>query len=128
MQGIITMKSSRIVIGCAVCSVLFSAGVLAKEYPVGGPVEHDGMKIASAYLLNIETSPMPQSMVMGKDVIHLETDVHATENNKWGSPKENGSLICLWIMWCRKRGTRSSLSSVSCYRCPQLMARIMPTV
>lgn len=78
------MKSSRIVIGCAVCSVLFSAGVLAKEYPVGGPVEHDGMKIASAYLLNIETSPMPQSMVMGKDVIHLETDVHATKDNKWG--------------------------------------------
>lgn len=60
----------------------------AKEYPVGGPVQKDGMEIAASYLVDIETTPMPSSMVMGKDVIHLETDVHATQDNKWGFPPD----------------------------------------
>ncbi|EAC0959921.1 sugar ABC transporter substrate-binding protein [Salmonella enterica subsp. enterica] len=62
--------------------------VYAKEYPVGGPVQKNGMEIAVSYLVNIETTPMPSSMVMGKDVIHLETDVHATQDNKWGFPQD----------------------------------------
>lgn len=78
------MKSSTLLIGAALTGVLFSSAVMAKEYPIGGPVQHDGMKISSAYLLNIETSPARASMVMGKDVVHLETDVHATKGNRWG--------------------------------------------
>ena len=78
------MKSSKLLMGVALGSVMFSGAVFAKEYPIGGPVEHDGMQIASSYLLNIETSPSPQSMVMGKDVIHLETDGHATKGKQWG--------------------------------------------
>lgn len=62
--------------------------VYAKEYPVGGPVQKNGMEIAVSYLVNIETTPMPSSMVMGKDVIHLETDAHATQDNKWGFPQD----------------------------------------
>ncbi|MEN0617229.1 iron transporter [Klebsiella indica] len=77
------------IIGCVMIAGGMMAGsAYAKEYPVGGPVYKDGMEIASSYLLNIETSPMPTSMVMGKDVVHLETDVHATQDNKWGYPPD----------------------------------------
>lgn len=51
-------------------------------------MQKNGMEIAVSYLVNIETTPMPSSMVMGKDVIHLETDVHATQDNKWGFPQD----------------------------------------
>ncbi|EDV0069998.1 sugar ABC transporter substrate-binding protein [Salmonella enterica subsp. enterica] len=65
-------------------AILFTSMAFAKEYPVGGPVVHDGMEIASSYLLGIKMSPHITSMIMGDDVIHLETDVHATQDNKWG--------------------------------------------
>ncbi|MBJ7554657.1 iron transporter [Marinomonas spartinae] len=77
----------------AICcgAALISQYASAREYPVGGPVHKDGMEIASSYLLNIKTQPSPTSMVMGKDVVHLESDVHATQDNKWGFP--NGAWI-----------------------------------
>ncbi|EBF1799460.1 sugar ABC transporter substrate-binding protein, partial [Salmonella enterica] len=32
-------------------AILFTSMAFAKEYPVGGPVVHEGMEIASSYLL-----------------------------------------------------------------------------
>ncbi|SDC15533.1 iron transporter [Acinetobacter boissieri] len=78
------MHIKTLLMGVSLSTLLFSGTVFAKEYPVGGPVKKEGMEIASSYLLGIETSPMPVSMDMGEDVIHLETDVHATADNKWG--------------------------------------------
>ncbi|ESK38122.1 iron transporter [Acinetobacter nectaris] len=72
----------------AIGALVIAGPTFAKEYPVGGPVHVNGMEIASSYLLDIETDPMPMSMDMGKDVIHLETDVHATADNKWGFPAD----------------------------------------
>ena len=59
---------------------------LAREYPIGGPVQAHDMEIASSYLVGVDMAPMPADMPMGKDVIHLETDVHATADNVWGYP------------------------------------------
>ena len=56
----------------------------AREYPIGGPVYANDMEIASSYLVGIEMAPMPPGMEMGSDAVHLETDVHATADNKWG--------------------------------------------
>ena len=56
----------------------------AREYPIGGPVQANDMEIASSYLVGIEMAPMPPGMVMSKDSVHLETDVHATADNKYG--------------------------------------------
>ena len=56
----------------------------AREYPVGGPVQAHDMEIAASYLTGIEMAPMPPGMVMGPDVVHLETDVHATADNTYG--------------------------------------------
>ena len=58
-----SMKSSQLIIGVALGSVMFSGAVFAKEYPIGGPVEHEGMQIALSYLLNIETSPPPDNYI-----------------------------------------------------------------
>ena len=60
----------------------------AREYPIGGPVTAEHLEIASSYLVGIEMAPMPKGMVMGNDVVHLETDVHAKEDNPWGFPAD----------------------------------------
>lgn len=60
----------------------------AREYPIGGPVHAHDMEIAAAYLVGIEMAPMTPGMPMGPDVVHLETDVHATADNVWGFPDD----------------------------------------
>lgn len=66
------------------CALAFAAGAQAREYPIGGPVQTHDMEIASSYLVGIEMAPMPPGMVMEPDSVHLETDVHATADNKYG--------------------------------------------
>jgi periplasmic iron binding protein len=56
----------------------------AREYPIGGPVHAHDMEIASSYLVGVEMAPMSPDMPTGPDVIHLETDVHATADNVYG--------------------------------------------
>jgi uncharacterized protein involved in high-affinity Fe2+ transport len=58
--------------------------VQAREYPIGGPVQAHDMEISANYLVGIEMAPMPADMAMGPDVIHLETDVHATADDPHG--------------------------------------------
>lgn len=73
------------------CASLFSfvaAAAQAKEYYVGGPDYHADMEIVSSFLLGVEMSPTPPNMVMGPDTIHLEVDLHATANNRWGYPDQ----------------------------------------
>jgi uncharacterized protein involved in high-affinity Fe2+ transport len=60
------------------------AAAQAREYPIGGPVHAHDMEIAASYLVGIEMAPMPAGMAMGPDVVHLETDVHATADNPYG--------------------------------------------
>jgi len=61
----------------------------AKEYYIGGPDHQDDMEIVTSYLLGIEMDPMPPHMPMGGDSIHLEVDLHATANNRWGYPDQS---------------------------------------
>lgn len=58
----------------------------AREYFVGGPVHIQDMEIVANYLVGVQMAPMTRGMVMGPDVIHLEADVHATADNKYGYP------------------------------------------
>ncbi|HZC17150.1 MAG TPA: iron transporter [Caulobacteraceae bacterium] len=59
----------------------------AREYFVGGPVHIQDMEIVANYLVGVQMAPMTKSMVMsGPNVIHLEADVHATADNKYGYP------------------------------------------
>ena len=58
----------------------------AREYFVGGPVHIQDMEIVANYLVGVQMAPMSRGMVQGPDVIHLEADVHATADNKYGYP------------------------------------------
>lgn len=63
---------------------LVAMAAQAKEYYIGGPDHQDDMEIVSSYLLGVKMDPMPPDMPMGPDTIHLEVDLHATANNRWG--------------------------------------------
>lgn len=78
-------KLSHLALACSVA--LFATSSWAKEYPVGQPILKHGMEIAGVYL-------QPVTMDHGKNHakhlpaveadIHLEADIHATENNPNG--------------------------------------------
>lgn len=81
------MKSYLSILSAAsVLTLAIALPAAAREYPVGGPVHAHDMEIAANYLLDIDMMPMTSDMAMGKDTIHLETDVHATADNQWGFP------------------------------------------
>jgi uncharacterized protein involved in high-affinity Fe2+ transport len=69
-----------------VVALALAPAARAKEFFVGGPVHQNDMEIVANYLVGIEMAPMPADMAMGPDVIHLEADVHATADNRWGYP------------------------------------------
>ena len=55
-----------------------------QEFYVGEPVVKEGMQIVPNYLTGVEMSPMPAGMAMGKNAVHLEADVHATNAETHG--------------------------------------------
>jgi uncharacterized protein involved in high-affinity Fe2+ transport len=70
-------------------AVLWAAPAWAvQEFYVGEPVVKEGMQIVPNYLTGVEMSPMPPGsmggMAMGKDAVHLEADVHATNAESHG--------------------------------------------
>lgn len=75
---------TRLVYALLAAAILSPLAAQAREYPIGGPVHKNDMEIASSYLVGVEMKPMPKGMPTGPDVIHLETDVHATADNKHG--------------------------------------------
>ncbi len=72
-------------LAAVVCGSLCST-VSAREYFVGGPLHVQDMEIVANYLVGVQMAPMTAGMPQGADVIHLEADVHATADNKYGYP------------------------------------------
>jgi uncharacterized protein involved in high-affinity Fe2+ transport len=70
--------------GVLLISVLCSAHVLAKEYPIGKPVTQSGMEIAAVYLQPVTMAPDGMMRKAEESDIHLEADLHATDNNPNG--------------------------------------------
>lgn len=70
----------------AIMALAATSTVQAREYPIGGPVQANDMEIASSYLIGVKMAPMSPDMPTGPDVVHLETDVHATADNSYGFP------------------------------------------
>jgi periplasmic iron binding protein len=57
-----------------------------REYPIGEEIEKNQIRIAAVYLPPVEMDGMP---TMGSpSLIHLEADIHATEGNRNGFPKD----------------------------------------
>ncbi len=70
-----------------------AASVRAGEFYVGEPIVQDDLQIVPNYLTGIKMDRMPKGMDMSADAIHLEADVHATEDEKHGFPRTHGFLI-----------------------------------
>ncbi|RCL02508.1 MAG: hypothetical protein JSC188_000022 [Candidatus Tokpelaia sp. JSC188] len=83
------MKLSRYVV--SFLFVLFTSPTLAVEYPIGKPQFCGGMEIAAVYLQPIEMEPADIMHPPAQSDIHLEADIHATEDNTNGF--QEGSWI-----------------------------------
>jgi uncharacterized protein involved in high-affinity Fe2+ transport len=57
-----------------------------REYPIGDGVERNGMRIDAVWLPPVQMDGMPGAVP--SDMIHLEADIHATEGNTNGCPKD----------------------------------------
>ncbi len=57
-----------------------------REYPIGDEVERHQMRIAAVWLPPVQMAGM--AMPASPDMIHIEADIHATEGNKNGCPKD----------------------------------------
>ena len=57
-----------------------------REYPIGDEVERNQMRIAAVWLPPVQMEGMPGPA--SSDMIHIEADIHATEGNKNGCPKD----------------------------------------
>ncbi|MDP6167012.1 MAG: iron transporter, partial [Gammaproteobacteria bacterium] len=55
----------------------------AGEFPIGDPVEINGMEVAAVYLQPTKMVPMLPGMMAPTD-IHLEADIHALQGNNNG--------------------------------------------
>ncbi len=73
---------TRLMLTAALAMASTVPSALAREYPIGGPVQAHDMEIAANYLVGVEMAPMPPGMAMGPGTIHLETDVHATTSRR----------------------------------------------
>lgn len=70
-----------------VTAIGLSGVVNAAEYPIGEPVEQNGMEVAAVYLQPVEMEP-DGLMLAAKDAdVHLEADIVATADNKNGMPE-----------------------------------------
>ena len=57
-----------------------------REYPIGDEVERNQMRIAAVWLPPVQMEGMADPA--SSDLIHLEADIHATEGNRNGFPKD----------------------------------------
>ena len=57
-----------------------------REYPIGDEVERHQMRIAAVWLPPVQMDGMPAPA--SSDMIHIEADIHATEGNANGCPKD----------------------------------------
>lgn len=65
--------------------ILSAPSALAfKEFPIGEPINMNGMEIAAVYLQPIDMEPRGMGLSAKEADIHLEADIHADSGNKNG--------------------------------------------
>ena len=68
----------------AILFLTSTSDLFAAEYPAGNPVITNGMEIAAVYLQPIEMEPAGMMKPAAETDIHLEADIHATQDNAHG--------------------------------------------
>lgn len=72
-------------------ALLTTAGVQAKEYPIGEPQQCAGMEVGAVYLQPIEMDPPGMMRPAMDSDVHMEADISALENNAHGF--QEGSFV-----------------------------------
>src|SRR5690606_8655554 len=80
-----TMMRKPILFSMLALSLAGSA--LAAEYPIGKPVEKNGLEVAAVYLQPVEMDPPGMMRAAAESDIHLEADIHAITDNRNGLPE-----------------------------------------
>jgi uncharacterized protein involved in high-affinity Fe2+ transport len=94
-----------------------------REYPIGEEVEKNQMRIAAVWLPPIEMNGM--SGPSSSSLIHIEADIHATEGNRNGFPKDEFVpylTVRYTIVPADKPQTRSTIEPITGTMTP-MMAR-----
>ncbi|HRL22698.1 iron transporter [Alcaligenes sp. SDU_A2] len=68
-------------------TVMLTGTALAAEYPIGQPVQKNGLEVAAVYLQPVEMDPPGMMRAAADSDIHLEADIHATADNPNGLPE-----------------------------------------
>lgn len=79
----------RSLIAATLAALSLSAHAL--EYPIGAPVQRDGMEVAAVYLQPVEMEPDGMMRKAAESDIHIEADIRALANNPNGF--EEGAWI-----------------------------------
>jgi uncharacterized protein involved in high-affinity Fe2+ transport len=79
-----SVMPSRKFVVAVYMSAVCSTELQAKEYPIGKPYVTDGLEIAAVYLQPVTMEPAGMMRPADDSDIHLEADIHATENNQQG--------------------------------------------
>ncbi|PPQ26107.1 hypothetical protein CCS01_31125 [Rhodopila globiformis] len=80
------MRLPRLSAAVLVLTLLAGSGALAREYPIGKPVQQSGMEVSAVYLQPIEMDPPGMMRAAADSDIHLEADIKATAGNPNGFP------------------------------------------
>ncbi|MBX6323721.1 MAG: iron transporter [Rhodospirillaceae bacterium] len=78
------MRSTLSLLGASLALLAGAGSGLAKEYPVGESKLVAGMEVAAVYLQPVEMDPPGMMLDAAKADIHLEADIHATQDNANG--------------------------------------------
>ena len=72
----------------ATAMAAFASSSFAVEYPIGQPQYRHGMEIAAVYLQPVVMEPDGMMLPAEQADIHLEMDIHATDDNPNGFEAE----------------------------------------
>lgn len=80
--------SKLALMSAALLGLSLTPALAVQEFYIGEPIVKEGMQIVPNYLTGVEMAPMPAGMAMGKEAVHLEADVHATNAEAHGFPED----------------------------------------
>ena len=103
------MHLNKFIMAAASCALL-ATPALAVEYPIGEPQKCGGLEIAAVYLQPIEMEPEGIMLAAAKSDVHLEADIHATEDNKNGLPEGSWAPYLQVSYELTKEGSKEPMS------------------
>ncbi|MBI3228979.1 MAG: iron transporter [Burkholderiales bacterium] len=91
-------------------SSLFATSAFAVEYPMGAPVQRNGMEIAGVYLQPVTMEPEGMMRKAEESDMHMEVDIKALANNPNGFPEGSWVPYLVITYEATKQGTNQKVS------------------